>query len=473
MKPEAHERYLERLNVRRLRLAINICLLAIVLLISTSVSPTWATPRPHVPTWARTYGGTRDAFASSVQQTPDGGFIVAGSIGFSSHGIWVLRLDSEGSVVWQNTYGGTGASSVQQTSDGGFIVAGSIFSLGNSISSPSVLRLNSSGDVVWQKNYGGTGYDFAHSVKQTSDGGFIVAGDTNAFGAGGSDAWLLRLDSAGSVVWQKTYGTTGDDVANFVQQTSDGGFIVAGGSNGPGGSGGSGFAWVFRLDPAGSVIWQKTYAQPGFNDANSVQQTSDGGFIVAGHTSSMVAVGFFIVHAWVFRLDSTGDVVWQKIYGGTGTGIDDASSVQQTSDGGFIVAGGTSSFGAGGNDAWVFRLDSTGDVVWQKTYGGPGDDGASSVQQTSDGGFVVAGGTSSFGAGGFDAWVLRLDSSGNIGHSDGCTDVSGLSSAIVATTTATVLNSAAIVTSPAATVTSTSVTGTPTSASVSVQCRHP
>ena len=157
--------------------------------------------------------------------------------------------------------------------------------------------------------------------------------------------------------------------------------------------------------------------------ANSIQQTSDGGYIVAGTTS----FGAGINDIWILKLDQTGTVSWQKTYGGSGD--DDAYSIQQTTDGGYIVAGSTSSFGAGNYDMWILKLDQTGTVSWQKTYGGSGGDCAYSIQQTSDGGYIVAGYTTSFGAGNDDMWILKLDSNGNINNCD-----------IIGTSTATVTN---------------------------------
>jgi len=259
----------------------------------------------------------------------------------------------------------------------------------------------------WIRTYGGGGTsNEAYSIQQTSDGGYVVAGYTVPFGASYMDAWVLKLDGKGKVQWQKTYGGTSNDVAQSIQQTSDGGYIVAGITQ----SFGVVFvaAWVFKLDANGNVQWQKTYGGGDLDRANSIQQTSDGGYVVAGWTSSFGAGGY---DAWLFKLDANGNVQWQKAYGGTGD--DFANSIQQTSDSGYVVAGWTSSFGAGYADAWLFKLDANGNVQWQKAYGGTGNDYAQSIQQTSDGEYVVAVKTGAFGAG-WDAWVFKLDANGNV-----------------------------------------------------------
>jgi len=305
-------------------------------------------------------------------------------------------------VQWAKTYGGPewdGASSIQQTADGGYIVAGWTFSFGAGDSDFWVLKLDQSGNVQWQKAYGGPDWDRAFSIQQTSDGGYIVAGETWSFGAGDSDFWVLKLDRNGDVQWQKAYGGPSEEHVSSIQQTADGGYIVAGTTKSFFFSG----TWVLKLDRNGNVQWQKTYGGLSKGPV-SIQQTADGEYIVAGKSE-----GYDI---WVLRLDRNGNPQWGKTYGGLGLG--EALSIQQTSDGGYIVAGETWSFGAGDSDFWVLKLDRNGDVQWQKAYGGPSEEHVSSIQQTADGGYIVAGTTYSFAAGYTDIWVLKLDQSGNV-----------------------------------------------------------
>jgi predicted secreted protein len=190
----------------------------------------------------------------------------------------------------------------------------------------------------------------------------------------------LKLSSNGEIEWQKTYGGSWDDVRSF-QQTIDGGYIVAGwtGSFGAGGDD----IWILKLSSTGDIEWQKTYGGSEYDRALSVQQTSDGGYIIAGKTDSFGAEGG---DTWVLKLSSAGEIEWQKTFGGSSD--DYASSIQETSDGGYIIAGKTDSFGAGGDDTWVLKLSSAGEIEWQKTYGGSSDDYASSIQETSDGGYM-------------------------------------------------------------------------------------
>ena len=364
--------------------------------------------------WARTYGGSQNDAAESIQQTSDGGYIVAGetvSFGAGAGDIWVLKLSSTGTIDWQHTYGRSGsdwADSIQQTSDGGYIVAGTSWSFVAGNYDIWVLRLSSTGTIDWQHTYGGSGDDHASSIQQTSDGGYIVAGSTSSFGAGDYDICLLKLSSTGTIDWQHTYGGSKLDRVISIQQTSDGGYIVAGETVSFGA--GVGDIWVLKLSSTGTIDWQHTYGGSGFDWANSIQQTSDGGYIVAGISYSFRAGNEDI---WVLRLSSTGTVDWQHTYGGSG--FDDARSIQQTSDGGYIVAGTTSSFGAGYYNIWVLKLSSTGTIDWQHTYGGSNSDYARSIQETSDGRYIVAGSTDSFGAGEFsNFFILKLLPDGDI-----------------------------------------------------------
>jgi uncharacterized delta-60 repeat protein len=402
--------------------------------------------------WAKSYGGANDDSAPSIQQTSDGGYIVAGytrSFGAGYVDFWVLKLNSDGAVSWQKRYGSASwdyASLIQQTSDGEYIVAGYTQSFGAGGWDFWVLELNSEGTVAWQKTYGGASHDLAYSIQQTTDGGYIVAG------AGYGDLWVLKLKTKGSVAWQKAYSGSGSGCANSIQQTSDGGYIVAGV--------GYGALCVLKLNTEGGVSWQKTYGGLDLDYATSIHQTSDGGYIVAGITSSFGAGGSDF---WVLKLNTDGTVSWQKTYGGAKN--EWAHSIQQTSDGGYIVAGLTGSFGAGSGDFWVLKLNSDGTVSWQKTYGGASGDAAYSIQQTSDGGYIVAGETDSFGAGGRDAWVLKLASDGTIPFNPASgaqmTDTAAVpvdTNCTVADTTATVADTEATVTDTNATVVDTDAT---------------
>jgi hypothetical protein len=352
-----------------------------------------------VKSFAKTYGGEIYDRFYSVQQTSDGGYIVAGvTHSFSSGGydIFLIKTDANGNVIWAKTYGEISnekAFSVQQTSDGGYIVAGVTDYFSAVIGDIFLIKTDANGNIQWAKTYGGTSTDSAFSVQQTSDGGYIVAGYTYSFGAGGTDIFLIKTDASGNLQWAKTYGGTYWDEAYSVQQTSDGGYIVAG------------YPSLIKTDANGNIIWAKTY---GGTTVRSVQQTSDGGYIVAGHTNSFGA-GYYDI--FLIKTDANGNVQWAKTYGGTYS--EWASSVQQTSDGGYIVAGTTRSFGAYWYNIFLIKTDANGNIQWAKTYGGTDGDEAYYARQTSDGGYIVAGGTGSLSVEG--ALLIKTDANGNIG----------------------------------------------------------
>ena len=423
-----------------------------------------------VASWAKTYSGAADDSAYSIQQTSDGGYIVAGYTESFSAGyygdFWVLKLNSDGSVSWQKTYGGANFDrvySIQQTSDGGYIVAGHTESFGAGTYDFWVLKLNSDGTVAWQKAYGGATHDIPCSIQQTIDGGYIVAGETSSFGAGPYDFWVLKLNSDGTVAWQKRYGGADSDWASSIQQTSDGGYIVAGYTFSFGA--GDWDFWVLKLNSDGTVAWQKRYGGANRDWAYSIQQTTDGGYIVAGYTESFGASGWDF---WVLKLNSDGTVAWQKAY--SGAGDEQANSIRQTTDGGYIVAGGTSSFGASSADFWILKLNSDGTASWQKRYGGANYDYAYSIQQASDGGYIVAGETYSFGVGYYpDFWLLKLNSDGTIAFNPASGAQMADTNAVPVDTSATVADTTATVTNTSATVTDTNATVVDTDATIEQQ----
>ena len=394
--------------------------------------------------WQKCLGGSSSDYAYSIQQTTDGGYIVAG-VSWSNDGdvsgnhggadYWVVKLNSSGDIEWQKSLGGSlsdYAYSIQQTSDGGYIVAGYSRSNDSDVSGHHpggywtwpdsgdsvwieyfdywVVKLNSSGDIEWQKSLGGSGNDEAYSIQQTTDGGFIVAGgsqsnDGDVSGHHGGDYydyWVVKLNLSGDIEWQKCLGGSDRDEAYSIQQTSDGGYIVAGYSYPDFESSDYPDYWVVKLDSVGVIVWQRALGGSYIDWANSIQQTSDGGFIVAGESQSNDGDvsghhGTPGEHSdyWIVKLNSAGDIEWQKCVGGSFS--DYAYSIQQTSDSGYIVAGvsGSNDGDVSGNhgdyDYWVVKLNSAGDIVWQKCLGGGGDDEAYSIQQTSDGRFIVAG----------------------------------------------------------------------------------
>jgi uncharacterized delta-60 repeat protein len=313
-------------------------------------------------------------------------------------------------TTWSKAYGGISwdeATSIRQTPDGGYIVGGLTFSFGHGESDFWLLKTNSTGDMQWNRTFGGADFEKAFSVQVTSDGGYIVAGYTYSFGAGYGDVWLVKTNSTGSQQWNRTYGGTNTDWGCSVQQTSDSGYIVAGLTYSFGH--GNSDIWLLKTDSAGHQQWSRTFGGTSLDEAYSVQQTSDGGYILAGTTYSF---GAGLGDLWIVKTDSTGNLQWSRTYGRAS--YDWGDSVEETSDGGYIMAGFTSSFGAGDEDFLLVKTNSTGSQEWNKTYGGTKTDRAYSVQETSDGGYVVAGWTGSLVNATEDFWLVKTDSSGGV-----------------------------------------------------------
>jgi len=360
-------------------------------------------------TWQRTYGGTNDEYGQSVQQTADGGYIVTGgtySFGAGNGDVWLVKTNASGDTLWTRTYGGTDwdeGYSVQQTSDGGYIVAGTTYSFGAGYEDVYLIKTNASGDTLWTRTYGGAVFDYGYSVRQTTDGGYIVAGSTSSFG-NGNQVYLIKTNALGDTLWTRNYGEAGDDYGRSVQQTTDGGYIVAGSTSS---FGNSYQVYLIKTNASGDTLWTKTYGGTSEDWGFSIQQTSDTGCVVAGWTTSFGNNS----QIYLIKVNAFGDTLMTRTYGGLDW--DQGFSVQQTSDRDYIVAGSSDSFGDS-SQVYLIKTNASGDTLWTRTCGGAGNDGASSVQQTSDGGYIIAGTTGSFGNG-WQIYLIKTDANGNVG----------------------------------------------------------
>jgi hypothetical protein len=361
----------------------------------------------------RTYGGAEYDVGWSVQQTQDGGYVIAGGTGsFGSGGtdFYLVKTDSLGDTLWTRTYGDTAddwSYSVQETSDGGYVLTGYTGLSGPTPSDLYLIKTDPLGDTVWTKIYGGTDYESGYSVRETSDGGYVVSGYTGSFGVQGEDIYLLKTDSLGDTVWTRTYGGPFYENGPSVEVTQDGGYIVAGWTNSIGA--GRDDVYIIKTDSMGDSLWTRTYGDTAGDWANCVQQTQDGGYILTGVTANL---GFGTGDLYIVKTDSLGSAVWTKTYGDTA--LDIGHSVRETQDGGYIVAGYTTSFGSGAEDVYLIRTDPLGDTLWTRTYGGTSRDKGHSVEQTQDGGFIIGGEMSSF-ATADDFYLLKTNADGLLG----------------------------------------------------------
>lgn len=397
-------------------------------------------------TFQKTYGGSGSDAGYYVQQTNDGGYIITGytqSFGVGYTSVYLIKTNIYGDTLWTKTYGGTNMNfgyCVEQTSDGGYIVTGYTNSFGAGIYDVYLIKIDSIGNLLWTKTYGGTNIDYGYSVQQTIDGGYIISGCTGSYGVGNYDFYLIKTDANGNLLWTKTFGEINGDVAGAIQQTSDGGYIMSGSSSNIN----TGFSDVclIKTDSSGNMLWLKTFGGSDADFGFSVQQTMDGGYIVTGSTSSF---GVGAADVYLIKSDSLGNLLWTKTFGGVSD--DYGTSVKQTSDSGYIITAYTYSFVTGFHDGYLLKTNYSGDTLWTKTFGGIGYDALNSVQQTFDGGYIIAGFTNSFGASPHDVYIIKTDSMGNSGCHQG-------NPATIATFPAT------IQTSPATTVTSPSTTVT-------------
>jgi len=360
-----------------------------------------------------TFGGDSLDMGYSVQQTNDGGYVLTGSTNSYGNGdsdVYLIKTDGNGDSLWTRTFGGENqdyCNSVQQTTDGGYIITGRTESYGAGNKDFYLIKTDGNGDSLWTKTFGGTSFDNGISVQQTNDGGYIILGGTESYGAGNRDIYLIKTDGNGDSLWTKTFGGASQDFGNSVQQTNDGGYIVTGVTESYGA--GNKDAFLIKTDASGDSLWTKTFGGSKFDLGNSVQQTNDGGYIVTGRTASF---GAGSLDVYLIKTDGNGDSLWTKTFGGSS--FDLGFSVQQTTDGGYIIIGGTDSYGNGDRDVYLIKTDVNGDLIWTKTFGGPDFDLGTSVQQITDGGYIILGGTNSFGNGDRDLLFIKADGNGNI-----------------------------------------------------------
>lgn len=349
----------------------------------------------------RTYGKFSHDYVYSMCKAGNGNYAFAGTsnnYGGTNY-FFLFKITPAGDTLWMKGYpvNAVNGHSISNSSDGGFIVAGST----------GVFKTDSLGNSQW--GITSTSMQF-YSAQQTADGGFI-AGGTIGFSSSsnGIDVYLLKLNSLGIKQWSRKYGDSLDDVCSAILQTNDGGYIVAGHTSSFGA--GATDVYLMKLNNSGDTVWTKTYGGTNSEGNTSwkevIQQTKDKGYIIGATTTSFGAGG---ADAYLVKTDSLGNIQWSKSYGGSQTEV--LYDVKEVSGGGYIFTAVSNSFG-GINDFYVVRTDINGDTLWTKTYGGANAEVPGSIEEKTDKGFIIAGYTKSFGAGNNDAYVIWTDSMGN------------------------------------------------------------
>lgn len=413
--------------------------------------------------WQKALGGSDHDFVYDVENTNDGGYIVAGdSRSFDGdatycrgyYDIWIVKFNAGGAIQWQKSLGGDGfdnTASIKSTADGGYIILGSsssrdgdVTGIHHAAGSPYysdiwVVKIDSIGTIEWQKTLGGTLDEYGYGIDMTSDGGYIVVGETassdgdisNAYG--NYDVWVVKLSAIGDLQWEKTFGGQDTEHAYSIATTPDGGYIFTGENS-------LNNVWVVKLYNNGLMEWQKTFGGSNWDLGSCIKPTPDGGYILTAYTQSnnndvtgnhLDSLNNPSMDIWVLKLNSVGEVEWKKTFGGTS--FDVPSEIQVISSNSYLLVGSTLSADGditnniydGQDDIWVIKLDGAGNIIGQKVLGGTNIDHGIAIKATPDGGCIVVGSTisndgdingyhvafTSDGYPTFDGWVVKLDNS--------------------------------------------------------------
>lgn len=358
----------------------------------------------------RTYGGSADDGGSSVLQTDDGGYIVAAqtfSFGTGTSDIYIIKTDAYGNELWTKTYGGNAwdaPNDIKKTHDNCYVIVGKTSSYGAGASDAFLMKIDSNGDSLWFKTYGGIEDDGANSIDICADSGFIICGSTCSYSNVFSAVYLIKTNSNGDTLWTSTYEEKDYNNASSIITTHDGGFLLAGIAETGGAPGADGL--VIRTNSNGDTLWMKIYGGLSYDIFTSVCEDNNGNFLLCGTTYNLASGSY---DAYILKINSNGQELWSKTYGGFD--VDNAGSIKYTNDNAFIIAGSTESYGVGGKDVLFLKIDQNGDTLWSKTFGGTSDDVAGCVRQTNDNGFIVSGYTKSCSANS-DVYLIKTDASG-------------------------------------------------------------
>ncbi len=370
-------------------------------------------------TMIKNYGGNQDDRGYAVQQTSDGGYVIVGSstsYGAGGSDLWILKVDASGEFTWSKTYGGQGndvGKDIVQTSDGGYIITGYTrsFSSGGDMDL-WLIKTDSNGESClyndggtctqnsskWVKSFGTSGNDYGNSVKETSEGDFIVAGKSGRI----PSVFVVKTNSLGEKIWENLYGTGPGDRGQYIIERQDLGFLIVGKEN-PNNADDN--LCLINIDMDGLEVWHSLYGGGNTDGGNHVSEVSGGGFIIAGSSRSYGNGNWDDM--WLVKTSTGGSMEWQKTYGGNYTEI--GNYVHEKIGGGYIITGSTESIGQGLYDIWVVSTDYTGNEIYSQTFGGNMDDKALRGSKSDNGELLVIGYTNSFGNGEDDVLFIKID----------------------------------------------------------------
>lgn len=365
-------------------------------------------------TFQKVYSGFYDMDGLDVIPAIDGGYIITGMINndiIDDIDIHIIKTNSTGDKVWEKSYGGDkpeySFGILKATDDSGYYIIGYSRSFGGGDSDTWLLKIEVDGDTAWTRTYGSWGNDFGKEIIPTSDGNYMMVGYSNGLGGSNYDAYLIKIEPDGDVIWEKKYGGGNIELGNSVKQTPDGGYIMFGqtfsyGTNGD--------AYLVKTNSTGDQTWYKTYGGSQNDEGIFVLANSDGSYTFCVRDSSTVGTD---VDVQIIKTDAAGTIIWDKNYGGNKKDTD--KMIQPTNDGGYIVAAISRSFSFSQlPDMWILKLDSNGDTLWSRSYGGQDNEHCYSVRQTTDGGYIAVGKTESFSTEN-GVMFLKLNPFGNLG----------------------------------------------------------
>ncbi|MCW4017142.1 MAG: hypothetical protein NWF00_00425 [Candidatus Bathyarchaeota archaeon] len=361
--------------------------------------------------WSRTYGGPYGDKAYALTKTQDGGYALAGTTNSFGSGIinaWLVKTNAEGEMQWNQTYSGLEqgiVDSMVQTADGGYALAGYSYAIDEGGIYVWLIKTDSDGNLLWNNTYTDLGTAIAYGIIQTADGGYALVGASNTVGEGGNDGWLIKVDSDGALEWYQTYGAAQNDALYSIVQAADGGYVLGGESDSYGS--GANNLWLIKTDSSGMAQWNQTYGDSNNFISGTLIKTQDGGYAIVGTVQVSGSDEFVLV-----KTDSSGNMQWNQTY--RGINFSDALFGIQTSDGGYALTGVTDAIEPAYAKGWLVKTDSNGIAQWNQTYGGPAQNVLGSIVQNSDGTYVLAGYTNSTGAGAEDFWLIKTDATGVI-----------------------------------------------------------